>query len=86
MHKPTAAHRKLPFGTKLRLRNPRNGHKLDVCITDRGPYNEWQGIHYFKDKRDLDVSWHVARELGFERVGVEWLTYRILTEKCPASD
>lgn len=34
----TAAHRKLPFGTKVRVVNKDNGKYVDVVINDRGPY------------------------------------------------
>jgi rare lipoprotein A len=57
----TAAHRTLPFGTKVEVTNVRNGRKLLVEVTDRGP---------FVPGRDLDVSMGVARALGFERRGV----------------
>jgi rare lipoprotein A len=33
----TAAHRSLPFGTKVRVTNRRNGRSVVVTITDRGP-------------------------------------------------
>lgn len=34
----TAAHRSLPFGTKVRVTNQRNGRSVVVTITDRGPF------------------------------------------------
>jgi rare lipoprotein A len=34
----TAAHRSLPFGTKVRVTNKRNGRSVIVTITDRGPF------------------------------------------------
>ncbi|WP_438865675.1 septal ring lytic transglycosylase RlpA family protein [Ramlibacter tataouinensis] len=34
----TAAHRTLPFGTRVRVRNTRNGREVIVRINDRGPY------------------------------------------------
>lgn len=34
----TTAHRKLPFGTRIRVVNPRNGKHVDVRVNDRGPY------------------------------------------------
>jgi rare lipoprotein A len=37
-NKLTAAHKKLPFGTKVRVTNERNGKSVIVEITDRGPY------------------------------------------------
>ncbi len=37
-NKYTAAHKKLPFGTKVRVTNERNGKSVIVEITDRGPF------------------------------------------------
>jgi rare lipoprotein A len=34
----TAAHRTLPFGTKVRVTNKRNGRSVIVTINDRGPF------------------------------------------------
>lgn len=34
----TAAHKTLPFGTRVRVTNERNGQSVDVVINDRGPY------------------------------------------------
>lgn len=34
----TAAHRSLPFGTRVRVTNRRNGRSVVVTITDRGPF------------------------------------------------
>jgi len=50
----TAAHRTLPFGTKVRVTNARNGKMVVVRITDRGPYGRG---------RIIDVSRAAAREL-----------------------
>ena len=51
----TAAHKTLPFGTKLRVTNLRNGRSVMVTVTDRGPYVR---------NRQLDVSLGAARRLG----------------------
>lgn len=37
MNDLTAAHRTLPFGTRVRVRNPENGREVVVRINDRGP-------------------------------------------------
>lgn len=50
----TAAHRTLPFGTKVLVTNTRNGKSVVVRITDRGPYGRG---------RIIDVSRAAAREL-----------------------
>ena len=51
----TAARRTLPFGTKVRVTNIRNGRSVIVRINDRGPYGRG---------RIIDVSHAAARELG----------------------
>jgi len=50
----TAAHRTLPFGTKVLVTNVRNGRTVVVRIVDRGPYGRG---------RIIDVSRAAAREL-----------------------
>jgi len=51
----TAAHRTLPFGTKVLVTNVANGMAVVVRITDRGPYGRG---------RIIDVSRAAARQLG----------------------
>ncbi|RZJ27848.1 MAG: septal ring lytic transglycosylase RlpA family protein [Flavobacterium sp.] len=43
-NKYTAAHRKFPFGTKLRLTNEANGNCVIVEVTDRGPFSKGREI------------------------------------------
>jgi rare lipoprotein A len=50
----TAAHRTLPFGTKVIVTNLRNGRSVTVRINDRGPFGRG---------RIIDVSVAAAREL-----------------------
>lgn len=57
----TAAHKSLPFGTILKVTNPRNNKTVFVRINDRGPYIEG---------RDLDLSKASAKALGVLRKGV----------------
>ena len=52
----TAAHRSLPFGTKVRVTNKRNGRSVVVTINDRGP---------FIRGRVIDLTPAGARALGF---------------------
>jgi rare lipoprotein A len=56
----TAAHRNLPFGTKLKVTNKRNGKSVVVRINDRGP---------FIRGRVLDLSKAAAGKLGFIGAG-----------------
>lgn len=55
----TAAHKTLPFGTRLRVTNTANGRSVEVRINDRGP---------FVAGRDLDLSRAAAEALGFAGV------------------
>ena len=52
----TAAHKSLPFGSKVKVTNKKNGHAVTVMITDRGPYAKG---------RCIDLSRAGARALGF---------------------
>jgi rare lipoprotein A len=56
----TAAHRSLPFGSRVRVTNRANGRAVVVRITDRGP---------FVRGRIIDVSQGAARALGFVAQG-----------------
>ena len=51
----TAAHRTLPFNTKVKVTNPRNKKWVIVRINDRGPYHR---------KRLIDMSEKAAKHLG----------------------
>lgn len=57
----TAAHRKLPLGTEVRVTNLENGRSIVVQINDRGPYVEG---------RVIDLSKAAARRLGMVEDGV----------------
>jgi len=61
MYALTAAHRTLPFGTRVRVINLRNGRSVMVRINDRGPYSRG---------RIIDVSFAAAKELGMIDSGV----------------
>lgn len=57
----TCAHRTLPFGTLLKVRNQKNGREVVVKVTDRGP---------FGPGRIVDLSMAAAREIGMVQQGV----------------
>lgn len=57
----TAAHRTLPFGTKVQVTDQRTGKAVEVTINDRGP---------FHGKRIIDLSKAAATALGFRNRGV----------------
>jgi rare lipoprotein A len=69
MYKNTLAHKTLPFGTKVRLTNPENGKIAEGVVNDRGP---------FIKGREVDVSYALARKLGFVRKGITRLNVEIL--------
>jgi rare lipoprotein A len=62
----TAAHRELPFGTRLAVTNLGNGRRVVVTVNDRGPYVRG---------RQLDLSAAAADALGFRRQGVARVSY-----------
>jgi len=57
----TAAHRKLPFGTTVRVTNLKNLESVLLKINDRGP-----GI----PGRVIDLSWAAAKQLGYLEAGL----------------
>lgn len=56
----TAAHKTLPFGTKVRVTDQRTGKSITVKINDRGPYH---------GSRIIDLSKAAATKLGFRNAG-----------------
>jgi rare lipoprotein A len=60
-HDLTAAHRTLPFGTRLRVTNVATGRSVTVRVNDRGPYIPG---------RVVDVSGSAANELGIVESGI----------------
>ncbi|MBC3540711.1 septal ring lytic transglycosylase RlpA family protein [Rufibacter sediminis] len=69
--KRTAAHKKLPFGTKVKVTNPQNGRSVKVLITDRGP---------FARGRIIDLSKSAARKLDIEKSGVAPVQMKVVRE------
>jgi rare lipoprotein A len=63
----TAAHRSLPFGTRVRVTNRRNGSSVVVRINDRGP---------FRRGRVIDLTPGAARALGIS--GLARVTVAVL--------
>jgi rare lipoprotein A len=66
----TAAHRTLPFGTRVRVTNVRNGQDVIVRINDRGP---------FHGNRIIDLSRAAASEIGMVSSGVARVRIERLT-------
>ncbi len=69
MHAMTAAHRTLPFGTVLEVRNLDNGKITQVRINDRGP---------FKNNRIVDLSLTAAKAIGMVGPGTARVELRTL--------
>jgi rare lipoprotein A len=69
MYADTAAHPTLPLGSIVRVVNIRNHRSQVVRINDRGPYIEG---------RELDVSYEVARKLGFDQHGLAKVRLELL--------
>ena len=65
----TAAHRKLAFGTKVKVTNLRNGKSVTVEVNDRGP---------FHSSRALDLSKAAFDEIGDLRKGTMPIEYEVL--------
>ena len=56
----TAAHKSLPFGTKVRVVDQRSGKSVNVTINDRGPFHKG---------RIIDLSKAAATKLGIRNAG-----------------
>ncbi len=65
----TAAHRTLPFGTRVRVTNLWNGRKAVVRINDRGP---------FAGDRVIDLAHGAASELGLTSSGIAQVRLEVL--------
>ncbi|MGP9820816.1 septal ring lytic transglycosylase RlpA family protein [Salinarimonas sp. NSM] len=65
----TAAHKTLPFGTKVRVTNVANGKSVVVRITDRGP---------FVRGREIDLSRGAARAVGMLASGTAQVRMEVL--------
>ncbi len=65
----TAAHRTLPFDTRVRVTNLNNGRSVEVRITDRGPYAKG---------RIIDLSRAAATRLDMLRAGVVPVTVEVV--------
>lgn len=72
MYEMTAAHRDLPFGSRVRVTNLRNHRSVIVTITDRGE---------LMPGRIIDLSYGAAKQLHMVESGVDPVTLEILSEK-----
>jgi rare lipoprotein A len=69
MNEFTAAHRTLPFGSKVKVTDLRNQRSVIVTITDRGLF----------PNRVIDLSFGAARELRMVNMGVDPVRLELLT-------
>ncbi len=69
--KYTAAHRKLPFGTKLRITNEKNGKWVVVEVTDRGPFTKGREIDLTR-RAFMDIAHN--KSSGMVNVTIEIIT------------
>ncbi|MFC7339251.1 septal ring lytic transglycosylase RlpA family protein [Haloferula chungangensis] len=76
-HAPTAAHKTLPMGTKVRVTNLNNGKSEIVKITDRGPYTKG---------RIIDVTEGVAKRIGFFGNGITKVKVEVVEKVAPTED
>ena len=67
----TAAHRTLPFGTKLQITDMHSGRSVVVRVNDRGPF-----IH----GRVVDVSYAAARELNLLDAGIAKVKVEVVAQ------
>lgn len=65
----TAAHKTLPFGTRVRVTNIENNQSVEVVVNDRGPY---------VDGRIIDLSKAAAEKLGFVNQGLADVKIEVL--------
>lgn len=71
MHAMTAAHRTLPFGTKVKVTNTRNGMHAIVRVNDRGPYI---------GGRVIDLSVAAAKQIGSIQSGIANVKVEVVSQ------
>lgn len=71
MNDMTAAHRTLPFGTKLKVTNVNNGQSAIVRVNDRGPYH---------GGRVIDLSVAAAKQIGSVSSGTAQVKIEVVTQ------
>jgi rare lipoprotein A len=65
----TAAHRSLPFGSRVAVTNLANGQEVIVRVNDRGPWSK---------SRIVDISYAAARQIGMDRSGTAKVRLELL--------
>lgn len=69
MYAMTTAHKSLPFGTKVKMTNVKNGKSVVVTVTDRGPYIKG---------RTFDLSYAAFKQIAPISQGIATVKYQIL--------
>ena len=72
MFELTAAHRTLPFGSKVKVTDLRNHLSVVVTITDRGVLDP---------DKVIDLSWAAAQQLHMVKMGVDPVRLELITER-----
>jgi rare lipoprotein A len=67
--KLTTAHKTLPFGTKIKVTNPKNNRSVVLRVNDRGPVQA---------DRILDITSAAAKKLGFSPKVMREVTYEVV--------
>lgn len=68
-NKLSAAHKSLPFGTQVRVTDPKSGRSIELEVNDRGP---------FVKGRIIDLSRRAAKELGIINKGIAKVKVEVL--------
>ncbi len=76
MYQMTAAHKSLPFGTELLVKNLDNGRTVKVRVNDRGPY---------RGNRIIDLSYYAAKKLGMISAGKAVVGIKIMKKNSEES-
>ncbi|GAL87531.1 rare lipoprotein [Sporocytophaga myxococcoides] len=76
-NKLTAAHKTLPFDTKVKVTNLSNDSSVIVTINDRGP---------FAKGKIIDLSYYAAKELNFIKKGITKVRIEILSDSLNTND
>lgn len=77
MYEMTAAHKTLPFGTRLRVtRRDGDGRSVEVRVNDRGP---------FVRGRIVDLSYAAAKRIGLDRDGIARVELEVVGHEAPSS-
>jgi len=77
MYEMTAAHKSLPFGTEIEVKNLDNGKSAVVTINDRGPY---------RDNRIIDLSYSAGKKIGILSKGETSVGIKILKKGSAAAN